>query len=75
MLCPFLTADLHRTVAEGNYQLEIIDVRLQSPKVSLVVGKASHYANPARLGDYHEHHTEYSVTTGKHGGAVESNWF
>ena len=73
MLCPFLTADLHRTVAEGNYQLEIIDVRLQSLKVSLVVGKAAHCADPARLSDYSEYHTECSATTEKPRGAFSTD--
>lgn len=40
-----------------------------SLKIAVTVGKADHYADPAKLSVYHDYKIMYDVTAGRIGGA------
>lgn len=41
---------------------------IPSLKVSLAVGKGTHYSDHTKLSDYHDYHVIHSVTDGRPGG-------
>jgi len=64
---PFLAANLHWriTATEG-----LVDVaNIPSVKVSVVVGKAEHFADVTKLSRYYDYRPAYQITAGKPGGA------
>ena len=63
---PFLATHLHWRVTANTGLVDFADV--PSVKVALVVGKAEHFGDPAKLSRYHDYRPAYQVTAGKPGG-------
>jgi len=63
----FLKANLHWRVTGASGLVEVAEI--PSIKVSVVVGKAEHFADVTKLSKYYDYRPAYQVTEGKAGGA------
>ena len=63
---PFLKAHLHWRVTSMGAPVEIDEI--PSLKVSLVVGKAKHYADRTKLSEFYDYKPAYEVTRDRPGG-------
>lgn len=64
---PFLEANFHwRVTSMGTL---VAPERIPSLKVSVAVGRASHYADRSKLSEFHDYKGAYEITQGRPGGA------
>ena len=64
---PFLKANIHWRVTSMGALVE--PNRVPSVKVSVAVGRASHYADRSKLSRFHDYKGAYEITQGRPNGA------
>ena len=64
---PFLKANFHWRVTSMGALVD--PERIPSVKVSVAVGRASHYADPSKLSRFHDYKGAYEITQDRPNGA------